>query len=324
MFAAANLNSAYKERMKVIAAFLRLVRSMNLLFIVITQVLFQYAIVVPMFIYQDASPVLSPLYFGLLCLSSVLIAAAGYIINDYFDLNIDRINKPGKIVVEKIIKRRWAIVWHWVLSFLGIIIGFYLSWKLRIIWLGFANTACVIALWFYSTTFKKKLIIGNVLISLLTAWVVLVIGFATHYRMVTNTSVYETFNASRLLRFTFLYAGFAFIICLIREVIKDVEDMAGDMKYGCKTMPIMWGVHVSKVFAGTWLTVLTAALAIVFAYVLQLKWLFAAAYCLVLIIIPLLIALRRLQKAQTTEDFNKLSGIIKFVMLTGILSMIFF
>ncbi len=203
--------------MKVISAFLRLVRSLNLLFIIITQVLFQYAIVVPMFRYQDVSPVLSPLHFGLLCLSSVLIAAAGYIINDYFDLNIDRINKPGKIVVEKIIRRRWAIVWHWVLSFLGIIIGFYLSWKLRVFWLGFANTACVVALWFYSTTFKKKLIIGNVLISLLTAWVVLVIGFITHYKLITNFWLYESVNASRLLRFTFLYAGFAFIICLIRR-----------------------------------------------------------------------------------------------------------
>jgi len=323
MFAAANLNTA-QERMKVISAFLRLVRSLNLLFIIITQVMFQYCIVVPMFIYNDVTPALSPLYFGLLCLSSVFIAAAGYIINDYFDLNIDRINKPGKIVVERIIRRRWAIVWHWVFSFIGIAIGFYLSWKLKIFWLGFANTACVIILWFYSTTFKKKLIIGNVLISLLTAWVVMVIGFATHYRMVTNSGVYETFNGSRLLRFTFLYAGFAFIICLIREVIKDVEDMAGDIKYGCKTMPIVWGVHVSKVFAGTWLTVLTAALVIVLAYVLQLKWFFAAAYCFVLIIVPLFIALTRLKKAQTTEEFNQLSGSIKFIMLTGILSMIFF
>jgi 4-hydroxybenzoate polyprenyltransferase len=310
--------------MRVIAAFLRLVRSLNLLFIIITQVLFQYAIVVPMMSHQPVSPELSPLHFGLLCLSSVLIAAAGYIINDYFDLNIDRINKPGKIVVEKIIKRRWAIVWHWIFSFIGIAIGFYLSWKLRVFWLGFANTACVIVLWFYSTTFKKKLIIGNVLISLLTAWVVMVIGFTTHYRLVTNSSAYETFNASRLLRFTFLYAGFAFIICLIREVIKDVEDMAGDIKYGCKTMPIVWGIHVSKVFAGTWLTVLAAALVIVFAYVLQLKWVFAAAYCLVLIIVPLLIALKRLKNAQTTADYHRLSGIIKFIMLTGILSMIFF
>lgn len=310
--------------MKVVSAFLRLVRSLNLLFIVITQTLFQYAIVVPMMSHQPVSPALSPFYFTLLCLSSVLIAAAGYIINDYFDLNIDRINKPGRIVVEKIIRRRWAIVWHWIFSFIGIAIGFYLSWKLEVFWLGFANTACVIVLWFYSTTFKKKLIVGNVLISLLTAWVVMVIGFTTHFRLITHSDLYETFNASRLLRFTFLYAGFAFIICLIREVIKDVEDMAGDLKYGCRTMPIIWGVHVSKIFAGTWLTVLSAALVVVFAYVLQLKWFLAAAYCFVLIILPLLIALRKLQKAKTIADYNKLSSIIKFIMLTGIISMIFF
>lgn len=310
--------------MKAITAFLRLVRSLNLLFIVITQVLFQYFIVVPMFRNHMYTPALSHIHFGLLCLSSVLIAAAGYIINDYFDLNIDRINKPGKIVVERLIKRRWAIVWHWVLSFAGILIGFYLGWRAGIFWLGFANLACVAALWFYSTTFKKKLLSGNVIISLLTAWVVLVIGFVTHYRMATNIQVFGTVNASKLLRFTFLYAGFAFIICLIREVVKDIEDMGGDAKYGGRTMPIVWGVHVSKVFAGTWLAVLTAALLIVFAYVLQFRWFIAAAYCFLLTIVPLLIIIRRIISAQTTADFHRLSNQIKFVMFTGILSMVFF
>lgn len=323
MFPADNLFHT-KAQMKAITAFLRLIRSLNLLFIVITQALFQYFIVVPMFRDHIYSPALSFKYFSLLCLSSVLIAAAGYIINDYFDLNIDRINKPGKIVVERLIKRRWAIIWHLVFSFIGVLLGFYVGWKAGVFWLGFANLACVVALWFYSTTFKKKLLSGNVIISLLTAWVVLVIGFITHYRMATNISIYGTMNASKLLRFTFLYAGFAFIICLIREVVKDIEDMNGDVKYGCRTMPIVWGVHVSKVFAGTWLTVLTAALVIVFAYVLQFKWFLAAAYCFVLIIIPLFITTRKLIKAQTTEDFHRLSNWIKFIMFTGILSMVFF
>src|SRR5687768_12671654 len=138
--------------MKLITAFLRLVRSLNLLFIVLTQALFQYCIVVPMFSSQQVSPALSIKYFILLCLSSVLVAAAGYIINDYFDLNIDRINKPGKIVVERIIRRRWAIIWHWILSFAGVILGFFVGWKVGAFWLGFANTGCVILLWVYSTT----------------------------------------------------------------------------------------------------------------------------------------------------------------------------
>jgi 4-hydroxybenzoate polyprenyltransferase len=154
--------------------------------------------------------------------------------------------------------------------------------------------------------------------------VVLVVGFITHYRMVTNSEHFGFMFASKLLRFTFLYAGFAFIICLIREVVKDIEDMQGDAKYGCRTMPIVWGVHVSKLFAGTWLAVLTAAMIIVFAYILQFRWWINAAYCLVLIIFPLLYILRNLIKAETTADFHKLSNWIKLVMLTGILSMVFF
>jgi 4-hydroxybenzoate polyprenyltransferase len=310
--------------MKLIAAFLKLIRVLNLLFIALTQVLFQYFIVVPMLSRTAHSAALPDRYFILLTTSSILIAAAGYIINDYFDLNIDRINKPGKVVVERLIRRRSAIIWHWVLSFIGVILGFYVGWKVGVIWLGFANMACVAALWFYSTTFKKKLLWGNVIISLLTAWVVMVVGFVTHYRMVTDAGLYGTQFASKLLRFTFLYAGFAFIICLIREVVKDIEDMPGDSRYGCRTMPIVWGVHVSKVFAGTWLSVLTAALLIVFAYVLQFKWWLTAAYCLVFVILPLMIVLRRFFKAESTRDFRALSGLIKLVMFTGILSMVFF
>lgn len=310
--------------MKLIPAFLKLIRVLNLLFIVVTQALFQYSIVVPMLRGNSHSPALPLKLFIVLSLSSVLIAAAGYIINDYFDLNIDRINKPGRIVVEKVIKRRWAIIWHWVLSFCGVVLGFYVGWKAGTFWIGYANLGCVVALWFYSTTFKKKLLSGNVIISLLTAWVVLVVGFVTHYRMLTDISFYGAQNASRLLRFTFLYAGFAFIICLVREVVKDIEDMAGDAKYGCRTMPIVWGVHVSKVFAGTWLTVLTAALMIVFAYVLQFKWWLTAAYCLLFVIVPLLIILNKLFKAGTTREFNELSILIKVVMFTGMLSMVFF
>ena len=114
--------------MKLVTAFLRLVRWPNLVFIVVTQLLFYYCIILPfnriggVFFFDTRSLVL-------LILSSVLIAAAGYIINDYFDLNIDRVNKPEKLVVEKIIKRRWAIVWHILLSVTGILLGIYIDLK---------------------------------------------------------------------------------------------------------------------------------------------------------------------------------------------------
>ncbi|WP_431216629.1 UbiA family prenyltransferase [Puia sp. P3] len=169
-------------------AFFRLVRWPNLVFIFLTQTLFYFRVLQPCFATRYVGHShwqLTPLLFYLLAASSVLIAAAGYIINDYFDLNIDRVNKPDKLVVDKIIKRRWTIIWHWILSGLGVLLGFYVSWKLRNPIVGLGNMGCVILLWFYSTTFKRRLLIGNVIISLLTAWVVLVL-YVCEFRVTTD------------------------------------------------------------------------------------------------------------------------------------------
>lgn len=310
--------------MKLLVAFFRLVRWLNLVFIAFTQLLFLYCIVLPVY-HQAAIPFTIPFYlFALLAFSSVLIAAGGYIINDYFDLNIDRVNKPDKLVVEKVIRRRWAIIWHLALSFAGIILSTFVAWKLKAWWVAPANVACVLALWFYSTTFKRKLLSGNIIISLLTAWTVMVVGFIIHYRVIKTDGWFGFVDASKIMRITFLYAGFAFIISLIREVVKDMEDMAGDEKYGCRTMPIVWGTNVAKVFTATWIIVLVAALIIVQAYVLTFHWWWSAIYCTLFIIAPLLYILRKLYKATESPQFHSISGWVKLVMLTGIVSMIFF
>jgi 4-hydroxybenzoate polyprenyltransferase len=310
--------------MKLLAAFIRLIRSVNLLFIAITQLLFQYCIVIPVFNRVQAPLVLTTPLFIILVAASVLIAAAGYIINDYFDLNIDLVNKPNKLVVEKIIKRRWAIIWHLVLSGIGVILSAYVAWKTRVWWLIPANMGCVAALWFYSTIFKKKLLSGNVIISLLTAWVILVIGFITHYVVIKKPELYGSVEASKLMRRTFLYAGFAFIISLIREVVKDMEDINGDARYGCRTMPIVWGINAAKIFSATWLIVLLTAVIVMTAYILPFKWWWAAAYCVLFIIVPLLLLLRKLIKAVTPAHFHSISTWLKLIMLSGILSMLFF
>ena len=260
--------------------------------------------------------------FYMLVTASVCIAAAGYIINDYFDLNIDLVNKPSRLIIEKYINRRWAIVFHLCLSLIGFLISGYAGYRLKNIYIPFFNLLAIAALWLYSTTFKKKLLIGNVVISLLTAWVILVITLAEF--TLTRSADADKFIIPRLLKVSFLYAGFAFIISLIREVVKDMEDINGDMKYGCETMPIVWGIPVSKVFAGVWLVVLIGGVAILQFYVLQLGWWLSAIYCVLLIIIPLLWILRELYRAQADTDFGKLSSAIKFVMLTGIVSMAFF
>src|SRR3989337_3169911 len=149
--------------MKLIAAFFGMIRGLSLLFIGVCVVLVYYFIMIPIFHDAGMNPFLHEKLFFLLVTASVFIAAAGYIINDYFDLDIDQVNKPHKLVVEKVIKRRWAIVWHLTLSAVGVLISFYIGWKVNNILIGFANLLCVVLLWFYSTTFKRNLLICNII-----------------------------------------------------------------------------------------------------------------------------------------------------------------
>lgn len=316
--------------MKLLTAFLKLVRWPNLLFIAITQWLFYFCVVSSL---QDesgnitASLPFNHSLFYLLMSASVLIAAAGYIINDYFDLQIDAINKPEKIVVDKVVKRRWAILWHMVFSLTGILLSAYISYRTGSVIILLANMGCVLLLWVYSTTFKKKLLSGNIMIAALTAWVIVVVYFFAGADMINFRGFYKglyPFDIRKLYKFTILYAGFAFIVSLIREVIKDLEDMYGDAKYKCKTMPIVWGVPASKVFTAVWIVVCIAALAIIQLYMWQSGWWVSAVYCILLIILPLILILRLLYKATIPADYHRISSIVKFVMFTGIMSMLFF
>jgi 4-hydroxybenzoate polyprenyltransferase len=303
--------------MRLMAAFFKMIRLPNLFFIALTQVLFQFCIYYTL--YKDQVPGGDLPRFVLLVLASVFIAAAGYVINDYFDINIDEVNKPQRMVVDKVIHRRWAIAWHFILSISGIILTAFAVPLLQKWYLILANIFCVILLWFYSTNFKKMLLVGNIVISLLTAWTILVIFFS-------KVSLADAYGGEhyKFFRLAFLYAGFAFISSLVREAIKDMEDMQGDIKYGCRTMPIVWGVNATKVYVAVWLVVLIALLVLVQVYVLQFRWWIPVAYSIVLIILPLLYIFYKLYRAISPEEFHHLSTVTKLVMLSGILSMIFF
>ena len=308
--------------MKSVTAFFRLVRWPNLVLIVLTQFLFEYCIYQKVY-HTSFTNLPNTKEFILLVIGVVLIYAAGYIINDYFDLNIDQINKPQKVVVNVYISRRWVIFWHMFLSLLGLFftisaVHFSQFWIII-----FVNFFIILLLWFYSTNLKKQLVIGNRLVSLLMAWVILIIFMSKYPFKISNNFLADT-NQIRLFRFTVLYASFAFIISLIREVIKDMEDQEGDRKYGCRTMPIVWGINASKVFVAVWIIVLVATLTILQFYLLAFGWWLSALYCLLLIIIPLVWVFKKLFNAQSVKDFHNLSQVIKLVMLTGILSMLFF
>jgi 4-hydroxybenzoate polyprenyltransferase len=306
--------------MRLTAAFLKMVRLPNLIFIALTQILFHECILHRVLEPSGLRPVIDGWYFILLVIASVLIAAAGYVINDYFDINIDEVNKPNKNVVDHIVSRRWAMAWHFMLSGVGVLISFYISWKTGLWYILIGNFFCVMLLFGYSVSLKRKLLSGNILISLLTAWVILILCFSEMFRVLEWTPAIE----QKVTRLGFLYAGFAFISSLIREAIKDMEDMQGDARYGCRTMPIVWGVNVTKVYVAVWLIVLVTVLILVQVYVLQFRWWLPVAYSVLIIILPLLFIFYKLYNANTPRDFHKLSNWIKLVMFTGILSMAFF
>jgi 4-hydroxybenzoate polyprenyltransferase len=257
-------------------------------------------------------------------LASVFIAAAGYAINDYFDVNIDQVNKPAKVVVSNIINRRWVIFWHFFFSLSGIYItliafSFQQYWHIHL-----ANLLSILLLWFYSTNIKKKLLIGNVLIAVLTAWVIGVVYFSKF----TMTELINLRNATpvnlRLFKLMILYAAFAFVLTIIREALKDIEDMEGDAKFGCRTLPIVWGLKATKVYLAVWLVVVIAVLSIIQLYVIPFGWWLSIVYCIVFIIAPLVLVLYKLNKSFTSKDFNVLSNWVKLAMLAGVLSMVFF
>ena len=301
--------------MKLFIAFLRLIRWPNLVFIILTQVLFYFCVYQPLFQTNEQRAL------TWLVMASVSIAAAGYIINDYFDLNIDQINKPEKNVFAKTIHRRWAIIWHFMFSLLGIVatvIGVGLNkWYLIM-----ANIACVALLWLYSTSFKRQLLIGNIVISILTAWTVLILFFA--FTSPSEAVIGNSPATIKFFRISFLYAGFAFISSLIREAVKDMEDLEGDEKYGCRTLPIVAGIRATKIYISIWIVILLAALIILQLYVLQFQWWYAIVYSVFLVIAPLAYLLYKLRTANTVLDFSALSSLSKLIMLTGIVSMIFF
>lgn len=309
--------------MRLIAAFLRLVRLPNLFFIFLTQFLFYYCVLKPVLINAGMEVSIDQVQFILLGVASILIAAAGYIINDYFDVDIDQVNKPKKNVVDIIVSRRWAILWHFVLSGAGVLLSLYISWKTGLWYIVIVNFICVFLLFGYSVSLKHKLLSGNITISLLTSWVILVLCLSEfHLTVAADPSTLQAQN--EVMKLGFLYSGFAFIITLIREAVKDMEDLEGDKRYGCKTMPIVWGIGATKIYVAVWLIVLLAVLVAIQVYIIRFHWWWPIIYSVTLIILPLLSCFYKLFKASTRPEFHYLSNLNKGVMFTGILSMSFF
>ena len=275
---------------KFIVSFLRLTRVWNLIVLALSQYFTATMLIAPSTLYDWR--------LFVLILSTCTIAAAGYIINDYYDIKIDLVNKPERVVIGKDITRRYAILFHSLLSILGVTLGMIVNWRI-----GAINFASAFLLWWYSNDLKRHPFIGNVVIALLTGISILIVD-----------ALYHTGNP-----LIFIYASFAFFMTLIREIIKDMEDLKGDDTFGCKTLPIIWGLRKTKFFIYL-ITVMFASIVIlinIFYVNLPLY------YFVVFLFIPLVWLLYQLIRADTKKDFAWLSNFCKMIMLLGVLSMAF-
>ncbi len=300
---------------------LRLVRFPNLIIIALLQILVRYGLIIPILSHYGYDPVLSHFRFGLLLLATACLAASGYVINDYFDIKIDRINRPQKMVIDNGLKRREAMFLHVILSFLGVFIGLFLSYVARKETWALMFLAIPLILWYYSTTFKKQGFIGNLVVSGLTALVAIVVvslEFAMLER-VHGGAIINSEACSTAWFWTLGFAFFAFATTLIREVVKDMEDMYGDEKEGCRTLPIEIGIKYAKIFV---LILTSGTLVSLWALYFYIDILNSSVitlwYLLALITLPYLWSLYLLFKSSSPKAYHRLSTLYKIIMLMGI------
>ncbi|MCF4101461.1 geranylgeranylglycerol-phosphate geranylgeranyltransferase [Gillisia sp. M10.2A] len=293
-------------------AFFKVCRLPNLLIIIITQYLIKYSL----FNSFGIDITLSDFGFFLLCLATVCIAAAGNIINDIYDIETDQINKPQKQILDKDISLKTANNLYIILSVLGVGIGFYLSNLIGKP--GFSAIFILISalLYLYATYLKQVALLGNVVISSLVAMVILIVGLFDLFPAITPGN-----RQTQSVIFSILldYALFAFLLNILREIIKDQEDIIGDYNSGRKTLPIILGAQrTNKLIFLIGLIPLAAVIFYIYQYLYQ--HLYAVIYALLLIVAPLLYFLIQLWTVKTTSEYRKLSLILKLIMVSGLLS----
>ena len=294
--------------------YLQLVRWPNLLMIALLQYLLRHALIGPILLFEEKGLLLTEFEFFILVISCVLIAAGGYIINDVEDLEIDAINKPEKKLIENQISKEKAINLYTALTFLGVLGGFFLSYVKGYAYIGIIHLITAGMLYFYSTSYKCIPILGNLIISLLSALVVII---------VIVPEPFAKDNPAVMLMIA-LYAFFSFITTLIREIVKDIEDIEGDRQHGCTTLAISLGQKKAK-WISIILTFLIAGL-LIYAQIFSRQWesLIPFLYICIFIDIPFFVLLRKLYKSENKSDFKKASLWIKFIMFTGIISLAIF
>lgn len=300
--------------------FLRLIRYQNLLLLALMQLIFHYGFLQKQIVNLAPGLALNDWQFLLLVLSTLCIAGGGYLINDVFDKNIDKINKPERVIIDKHISEAAAYNFYIVLNVIGVGIGFYLSNHIGKP--GFSTIFILIAatLYLYAMSLKKSLLVGNILIASMLAISVLIVGIFDLLPIITQENQLSLGN---LFKIIIDYAIFAFLINLIREIIKDMEDIEGDLDSGSKSLPIVIGQEKTKIVVSTLLIISILLLGwYSYTYFFENDLYIVLVYVLALVLTPLVYIVIRLWEAKQKKDFMHLSLVLKGIILFGILSLL--
>lgn len=327
------------------ADLIRLTRPLNLLIIALTMVAMRHGVIAGIMeqgpvrsaeAFGDPSvneplapgPLLPPFLFVLLVLSTVLVAAGGNMINDYFDTRIDRINKPGEVIVGRRVKRRVAMTGHFVLSGLGLLLGVFVAWRSGMPQWALIPAFAIGALWTYSTTFKRRLLVGNGLVAVLAALVPLTVGlyeipllerafadprthlFSDGGRIVSVPDLRELWS------WILAYSAFAFLSTLVRELQKDMADVKGDEAAGCRTVPIAWGMGWARGLSMGYIGLLLLGTLAFRATLLHDRLSFL--YIGVGVMVPLLLSAGLTFNARSREEHVRAGSLMKVAMVMAV------
>lgn len=284
--------------------------------IIIAQVLIKYAL----FESFNTLTALTHFNFILLVLTTLCLAAGGNIINDIYDLETDSINKPNKVVIGKQVSEKLAYNLFFALNIIGVILGFYLSHSVGKSSFFAIFVIISLALYVYASYLKGTVLFGNLLISILVAMSLIIVGI---FDLLPVTFLENKDTQMSFFEIVIDYAVFAFLINLVREIIKDIQDVDGDYKAGMNTLPIVLGRERANKIAFA-VSMIPIGVVIYFMVTYLYHHLIAIGYFLVFIIAPLIYATIKIFSAEHYKQYEHISTVYKLVMLMGMLSLLLY
>lgn len=254
----------------------------------------------------------------LFVIDTLLIAAPGYVINDIFDQKADIVNKPEKqFIGDDKLSLPTAWIYYACLVILGFGIAFYIAHQIDKILLLLIYPFAVILLFLYSKYFKKWPLLGNLVVSAFCAFVPAIIWYAEadmvesllsidpdRYHLITNV-----FTA---------YIVFAFLSTLVREIVKDIEDIEGDKKSMYNTLPIQLGIERANVVALFFCVLLILSYGLWFVGYTNSQLMVIGGAVLIVLMLPTFMILRQIYKAKLQVDYTRISKRLKYLMITSL------